>query len=889
MLAWNVARSGKSNNAGIGACQHGEALPGFTTRPHAAEHPTNDDPVINPGWLFTPWCWRMAWRDSRKARGRLLMFSLTIMAGLAALVVMGSLRDGLLSAMEREARGMLGADVLVQSQRAFSEGAEAMLSGKALKVLREDCLSGMVTAGESKESRLVQLRGLERGFPLYGTVTTDPPEALEQCLEVKGFVAGPALMEELRARPGMTLKAGDVELPLLGVLVRPPPQVNLLGAFAPELFVAMEHSAASGWRGGIRLQTYRRWVTYPESFDTEKYWNGKRKRELRAEGGRVETLESRKEKARRVLEIVHTFLSLVAFTALVLGGLGVAGTMHVHATERLPSVATLRCLGAGASQAMSIYVLQGIWLAAAGAAGGVLLGAAILPVVPWAIHRWVPVLQLEAPLSWHHAGIAAGFGFLLCVCFSLLPLLRVRRVPAMAAVREDILPSGNAWSDPLRWLLLLTAAGAVYLLAVQLSPPEEPAFGISLAVALGVALLQLSLTGLLLMRVLRMLIRPSWPFTMRQGAAALFRPRNQTLLYILSGGLGVLLITMTLLMEQLLSRFMDKSLRIPVNFAAMEVKPEKLEAITAVLRQGGAGNIISATAVALQVSGIQGRNRLQILEDNDKLKRKKDGVTGFALGNTWRSSVWLEAPPFRPGAPFPASLEEGLCHDLKVGVGEEVAFTAGETQIRCVVAARHKASWENMLNSFPVLLPAAALKGAGGSGIVVARTADAAMGARLQRAVVEAAPGAAVIDMASLTAVLDRILQGAGWVVRGLSFSIALAGLLVLVAVLAAGRRERVRESLLLRTLGASRSSIQRILMWEYVLMGLTAGAAGASLALLAAWLLSRYLFKVPFDISLWPAATGIAGMAGLSALLGWLLSRGILSRPPADILRGSV
>ena len=106
------------------------------------------------------------------------------------------------------------------------------------------------------------------------------------------------------------------------------------------------------------------------------------------------------------------------------------------------------------------------------------------------------------------------------------------------------------------------------------------------------------------------------------------------------------------------------------------------------------------------------------------------------------------------------------------------------------------------------------------------------------------------------------------------------------IAVLAAGRQDRMRESLLLRTLGADRSTIRRILLWEYLLMGLTAAVAGASLAVLAAWLLCQYQIRIPFHINPWPIATVIGLMALISILLGWLLSRGILRRPPAQILR---
>lgn len=316
----------------------------------------------------------MAWRDSRRSRLRLLLFSASIMAGIAALVTIGSLRESLLQALDNEARGMLGADVYLHAKRPVSEKVEAIMAGQPCQVQKEVAFTTMVRPVEGKSARLVQARGVEAQWPFFGKPVTEPAGAWARCLAGEGFVADPALAEQLGVLPGEPLKVGELELPLLGILSRPPPQVSIMGAFAPELFFAHRLVPQTKLDPAGGLTFHRRWLLFPDGYNVDRFFGETMKPALRAEGVSLETVSARKRSVRQVMDMVYSFLSLMAFIALVLGGLGVASAIHVHAVERLPVVATLRCLGCTASRAMAVYVIQGIWMGLAGPAGGVLLG-----------------------------------------------------------------------------------------------------------------------------------------------------------------------------------------------------------------------------------------------------------------------------------------------------------------------------------------------------------------------------------------------------------------------------------------------------------------------------------------------------------------------------------
>lgn len=832
--------------------------------------------------LFSPWCWRMAWRDSRRARGRLLMFSFSIMAGIAALVTVGSLRDSLLQALDNEARAMLGADVYLHAERPLTDKAEDIIRGLGCQVQRETAFTTMARATQSQQARLVQARGVDSGFPFFGRPVTEPPDAWERCLAGDGFVIDPALAEHLAARPGDHVSIGELELPLLGTLTKPPPQVSLMGAFAPELFFARNLVPQAALDATAAGTFHRAWLLFPDGSDVDRKFDSSLRKSLRTEGLSSETVSARKKTVSQVLEMVYSFLSLMAFIALVLGGLGVASAIHVHAVERLPVVATLRCLGCTPGRAMAVYVIQGLWLGFAGASGGVLLGSAAVQAAPYVLGKILPV-EVETHVSMVMAAQALAFGFLLCVSFALLPLLCVRRVPALAAVRAPVTGGASLWRDPLTWLLLPVVAGSLVWLAVTLSPPDAPGIGLGFCAALAMGLLLLALVARIIMAVARRVVRPWWPFTLRQGLAGLCRPRNQTLLFLLSVGTGVALVLATLLSQSMLIRYLSsQQLRGKSNFFVINVKPEQRTAVADTLRAGGAEFIGEAPIAMFSLLRVRAKSL-----DELQNKKEKSRLPGWFLTHVYRASWDPKLPPAASGAVLSVSMEKNLAGTLKVKVGDKITFMNGRLEMECLVNQLHEATWERMLENFPILIkehapPATSVTWAAG-----ARIKDPVQGARLQHDLTAAVPGVTIFDVAAMTEVLEDIMDRGAWLVRSLSLLTVFTGLVIVVAVLLAGRRDRVEESVLLRTLGASRSQIRRILVWEYLLLGLFAALTGALLSMGFAWLLAAKVFHIPFDTWYWPLAAATGLVCLLTAGLGMMLSRGVASHPPLTILRG--
>jgi putative ABC transport system permease protein len=147
-------------------------------------------------------------------------------------------------------------------------------------------------------------------------------------------------------------------------------------------------------------------------------------------------------------------------------------------------------------------------------------------------------------------------------------------------------------------------------------------------------------------------------------------------------------------------------------------------------------------------------------------------------------------------------------------------------------------------------------------------------------------PNVSAIDVTLVMQTIDAVLNKISFVIRFMALFTAGTGLLVLAGAIVTGRYQRIEESVLLRTLGATRSQILRILLAEYLVLGLLASATGAALAAAASWGLAVFVFKIGFAFYWWPVLLAVICVPALTILLGMSASRGIYNHPPLHILR---
>jgi len=842
--------------------------------------------------LLSRWTWVMAWRDSRTSRRKLWFFSCSIVLGIAALTAIGSLGINLERAIEEQAKALLGADLALGSRQPFGPAEADLLAEIGGERSFETTFSSMISFVETNGARLVQVRALEGGFPFYGALETDPPGAVDAFRRGEGALVEESLLTQFGARVGDHVRLGKLTTPIVGRLRKVPGETVAFATIAPRVYLAMPDLGRTGLLRPGSLARYRVFFRLPPGVDAGKLVARLRSRLDERRIGHS-TVEERKRDLGRSMENLYHYLNLVGFVALLLGGVGVASAIHVHVKHKLGAVAVLRCLGSSVGQAFAIYLAQGLALGMFGTLLGAALGLGVQLVLPRVLNDFIP-FTLEVRPAWFAVGRAMFVGFSICVLFALWPLLAVRRVSPLAALRVE-LERPRRHRDPLNWLVGLTLGAGIVGFAITQSKDWHVGIGFAAGLATVFALLTLTAQGLIVMA--RRLVPATLPFPIRQGLANLHRPNNRTLLLLLSLGLGTFLLASLFLVEHsFLNQLVASGNTGQANALLFEIQPDQRQAVAGLVRSLNLPVLDEAPIVTMRLASVKGRTVESLLAD------KTDHIPNWTLRREYRctyedhlrDSEKLVAGEWWSGATnksevVPISVEDGIARELEVGLGDAIEFDVQGVPVKTRVASLRQVDWRRVQPNFYVVFPPGVLENAPAMHVVVTHVSSSEESARLQRSVVGAFPGVSVIDLTLVLQTLDSILDKISYVVRFMAMFTVLTGLLVLVGALLTGRFQRIQESVLLRTLGATQSQIFRVLLAEYLALGVLSALTGLSLAVAAAWALSLWVFKGPFAVPVGLLGIALLAVPALVLAVGLLLSRGVTKRPPLEILRNEV
>ena len=759
--------------------------------------------------LLTPWTWRMAWRDSRNSRRRLIVFSSSIVLGIGALVAIASFGKNLEAAIELQAKALLGADLVLGSRQAFGDAEKKIFAELGGQQANEISFSSMIRFPATEGSRLIQVRALDGPFPFFGALETDPPSAAQE------FRSGGALVEEgvliqYGAKVGDVVRIGDLTTKVVGSLKKVPGETVVFATIAPRVYLSLgEVERAKLIREGS-LARYKTFFQFPAGTDVGALVT-LRKPEFDQLRLSSDTVKQRQENLGRSMENLTNFLSLVGFIALLLGGVGVASAIHTHVKQKLASVAVLRCLGATNAQTFAIYLAQSMALGAIGASGGAALGVVVQVGLPRVLRDFLP-LPVDFGIAWGAVleSMVAGFG--ICVLFALLPLLAVRSISPLVAIRAFVQPSTKR--DFAQWgaiaLLVLGIGGFLVRHTERLR--DAAGFGAGLLVAF----LTLAGAAKLLVFVTRKFIGPSLPYVWRQGLANLHRPGNRTLLLLTSLGLGTfLIVTLVLVQQTLLTQLVSSRQDNRANTVLFDIQSDQKDAVAKLLKEQGLPVLDEAPVVTMRLQSIKG------IDVEDQLSRKTNGIPNWVLRREFRSTfrdTLSESEKLTAGSwpqkatndVIPVSLDVGIAKDLRVVMGDEIVWDVQGVPMTTRVAALREVDWRRVQPNFFVVFPPASLEAAPAFHIMTTRADSTEVSANLQRAIAQKFPTISTIDVTLILQTIDSVLGKVAFVIRFMALFTVLTGLLVLTGAILTGRFQRVQESVLLRTLGATRSKCAR-------------------------------------------------------------------------------
>lgn len=597
------------------------------------------------------------------------------------------------------------------------------------------------------------------------------------------------------------------------------------------------------------------------------------------------------------------FLSIIGLIALLLGGIGVASGVNAFVSAKIDTVAVLRCLGATSRQVLSLYVLQSTAMGFVGAVAGVLLGVGVQFLLPRVVADFLPI-DVTIALEPRPLLVGLGTGVWVALVFALRPLLALRRVSPLQAIRRDADPTSlpREWRDPARLIVDGLLVGSLVSIIVARIGEWKEGLGISAAITVAVAVLWVAAT--LLIAVARRSARPSWPFTLRQGIANLHRPANQTRAVTLALGFGAFLLsTVYLVQANLLGRVQATADNSNGNLIFFDVQDDQAGPLDSLLRVRQLPVVQRTPIVTMRIDAVNGRSVTALMADTSvrragwALRREyrstyRDSIVGSEtlVSGSWfaDSATRAKARAANPDAPYPVSFEKDLAADLDIHLGDTVTWNVQGVPVRTIVVNTRTVNWARFEANFFVVFAPEAIRRAPQQFVIVADVPPGSAMAAIQRDVVRGFPNISSLDLTLVRQTVGSIVNRVVLAIRFLGlFSLAM-GIPVLFSAVAATRRARMREGVLLRTLGASRAQVAKVLLSEYGALGALGALTGMVLAFGGAWGLTRFVFKDPFDPAVGPTLVISAGMLALTMGIGFLTSRDVYKATPMQAIRES-
>ncbi len=618
---------------------------------------------------------------------------------------------------------------------------------------------------------------------------------------------------------------------------------------------------------------------------------------------RVRTVADTEQDFTESVARLADFLSIIGLIALMLGGIGVASGVHAFVSAKIDTVAVLRCLGATSRQVLALYVVQAAAMGFVGAVAGTAIGVAVQFLLPGVVGDFLPI-DVELTLEPRPLLLGLGTGLWVSLIFAMRPLLALRRVSPLQAIRRnaDSAALPREWNDPAR--LAVDALLVVSIVGIIVSRTDTWREGLAISAAITGAVLVLWIAATLLIGAAKRSTRPSWPFELRQGVANLHRPANQTRAVTLALGFGAFLLTTVYLVQSnLLARVQATESATAGNLLFFDVQDDQAVPLDSILRARKHDIVQQTPIVTMRIDAVNGRNVSALMSDT--AVRRAGWTLRREYRSTYRDSLvpseqltsgrWFDPPAVRatrretdPDAPFPISMEQDLAGDLGVGLGDTITWNVQGVPIRSVVTSMRAVNWARFEANFYVVFAPEAIRRAPQQFILVADVPPGAAVAAMQRDVVRRFPNISSVDLTQVRETIGAIVNRVTLAIRFLGLFALAMGIPVLFTAVAATRRARLREGVLLRTLGASRAQVARVLLAEYGALGILGALTGMVLAFGGAWALTRYVFDDAFDPAVVPALIIAGGMLMLTMLIGLLTSRDVYRATPMAAIRES-
>ncbi len=836
--------------------------------------------------LRTPWLFKMAWRDAKASKVRLLLFMASIILGIAAVVSIQLFSTNLKDNIQRQSKALMGADFKIDSKQIPTERAQAIIDSLRPGAYEVNFVS-MVVFPKNGGTKLVKVQGLDGNFPFYGDIDTEPITAEETYQKSGGALVDATLMLQFDVHPGDSIKIGELTIPIAGALKAIPGSTAISSSVAPPVIIPYRYIEATNL---LQFGSRKEYQYYYKVQDTVnlKRLQDQLEPELELENADLDTHTSTTNRLGRRYDNVGKFLNLAAFIALLLGCIGIASSVHIYIKEKLKAIAVLKCMGASRLQSFLIFLIQIGGIGIVGGLIGSLIGIGVQELFPYLLKEFLP-FDLEITITAQPLIIGVLLGLFMSVLFALLPLLRTWYVSPLDVLRVD----ENSSQEPQSIRLMVFGAILVFLFLFSYWLIRDAKFALAFVAGTLVTFTVLGLVASLFRKMVKRFFPKNWSFTARQSLLNLFRPNNQTVVLVVAIGLGTFLIsTLYFTKDILLAKAELGDTSEAANMIILDIQPEQRDSIAKTISDKGFPVLNNIPLVTMRMQKINGVSVNELRKDTTKQIRR--WILNHEFRTTYRDSLTpsenlLEGtwtPEIKEGETISISISDNLARDAKLSVGDPVVFNVQGVLMETTVGSIREVDWAQMQLNFSVLFPKGVLEQAPQFNVFTSNVPDEKGSALLQRDLVEKFPNVTIIDLRQVSTLIEDILDQVSWVINFMAFFSIFTGIIVLIGSVRTSKYQRIKESVLLRTLGAKNKQILRISALEYVFLGLLGSLVGIVLALLSSLCLAVFVFKEPFVPSLVPFMVFLPGITLLVLIIGLSNIQTVLRSSPLEVLR---
>ncbi len=831
---------------------------------------------------------RFALRELRGGLRGFYIFLACIALGTGAIAAVNSVAQSITYSIEQQGQALLGGDIRFALTNREANADEKAYIEKLGPTSRTISLRTMARRADGSDQTLVEVKSIDDHYPLYGTLEVVPPTPKETLFAPVdgryGAVAAQGLLDRLQIKVGDTILLGSIELELRAVLTTEPDALSDGMGFAPRLMTSNEAIEASGLvtTGSLVRHTYK--VRIADMATTAERIEEDAKAQFPKAGWSIRSSRNATPALTSNIERFSQFLTLVALTALIAGGVGVANAVRAYLDTKRGVIATFKCLGAPANTVTLIYLFQIMIIAVIGVAIGLILGALAPQLANSFMAAYLPV---ETGFVLYPTALimATAFGLLTALAFAILPLGQARRVPATALFRKQSFEEGG-WPERNYLLLAGSLFALIALLAVATASDQLLAAGFLGAVAIIFALLRL--VSFLVSRLAKRAPRTRFP-TLRLAIGNIHRPGALTTPVILSLGLGLTLLVTLALIDGNLRRELNGSLpeRAP-DFFFVDIQSRDIEGFEEILKRNAPNSAVKEVPML--------RGRITALNGNDvPTGRDAHWVVRGDRGLTYSQELPEDSrlvegqwwPADYAGEPLVSfALEEA--QELGLKVNDTVTVNVLGRPITARIANFRQVEWQNMSINFVMVFSPNTFRGAPHSWIATLDIPEdtTELGRKIVREVTNTYPGVTTIDIRDAINTVGEIASQLAIAIRAAGSIALVTSILVLAGALAAGNQARIHDAVVMKTLGATRITLMKAYILEYALLGIAVSLLAVFAGGLSAWAVVALIMELP--------STFLPGVALVTLGLALTLTVGtglagtwrILGQKAAPVLR---